>query len=55
MNSLKQYNGRNRVIVDSLSPALEAERYPLKRVLGDAQEFRVHAFTDSHDLITVDF
>lgn len=55
MNSLEQFNGRNRVIVDSLSPALEAERYPLKRVLGDTQEFRVHAFTDSHDLITIDF
>ena len=55
MSSLKKFNGRNRVIIDTLSPALKAEKHPLKRVIGDAQEFRVHAFTDSHDIITVDF
>jgi starch synthase (maltosyl-transferring) len=55
MSSLKKFNGRNRVIIDTLTPALEAEKYPLKRVIGDAQEFRVHAFTDSHDIITADF
>ena len=53
--SLKQAPGRARVIIESLTPTVDGGKYPVKRVLGDATEFRVHAFADSHDLLTVEF
>lgn len=55
MSLLKHAPGRSRVIIENLSPTVDGGKYPVKRVLGDATEFRVHAFADSHDLISVDF
>lgn len=55
MNSLNNYSGRSRVVIENLTPSLDSGRYPIKRVLGDAIQMRVTAFADSHDLITVDF
>jgi starch synthase (maltosyl-transferring) len=53
--SLKHAPGRARVIIESLTPCVDGGKYPVKRVLGDATEFRVHAFADSHDLLKVEF
>jgi starch synthase (maltosyl-transferring) len=46
-------DGRRRAVLEGLEPAVDAGRFPIKRVLGDEVVVRVDAFTDGHDQMRV--
>jgi len=50
MNSLPQA-GRKRVIIESVSPAVDNGRFPAKRTVGDLVRAEADIFTDGHDTI----
>src|SRR5579863_3032024 len=43
--------GRNRVIIESITPAVDAGRFPAKRTVGDLVRVEADVFTDGHDSI----
>jgi starch synthase (maltosyl-transferring) len=43
--------GRNRVVIESLSPTVDAGRFPAKRTVGDLVHVEADIFTDGHDSI----
>jgi len=47
-------DGRNRVVIDRVSPEIDAGRFPIKRTLGESVAVTVDAFTDGHDEIVVE-
>ena len=50
MNSLPS-EGRNRVIIEAVSPAVDGGRFPAKRTVGDLVRVEADIFTDGHDSI----
>ncbi|MCB2030160.1 MAG: DUF3416 domain-containing protein, partial [Rhodoferax sp.] len=46
-------NGRVRAVIDQVLPAVDAGRFAVKRVVGDAVAIRAHCFTDGHDVLRV--
>ena len=44
-------DGRKRVIVEGISPAVDAGRFPVKRTVGDQVCVEADIFTDGHDTI----
>jgi starch synthase (maltosyl-transferring) len=44
--------GRSRVIIESLSPAVEGGAFPAKRVAGERITIEADIFADGHDLIS---
>ncbi len=44
--------GRNRVIIESVSPSVDAGRFPAKRTVGDLVHIEADIFTDGHDSIS---
>lgn len=46
-----QEDGRKRVIIESVSPEIDAGRFPAKRTLGDTVSVEADIFTDGHDSI----
>ena len=50
MSSLP-HEGRNRVIVESVSPVVDGGRFPAKRTAGDLVRVEADVFTDGHDSI----
>ncbi len=45
--------GRRRVVIDRVLPAVDGGRFDVKRVLGDVLVVQADAFTDGHDHIDV--
>ncbi|HEV8241657.1 MAG TPA: alpha-1,4-glucan--maltose-1-phosphate maltosyltransferase [Thermoanaerobaculia bacterium] len=45
-------DGRRRVVVESLSPAVDAGAFPAKRALGERVAVEADVFTDGHDLVS---
>jgi starch synthase (maltosyl-transferring) len=43
--------GRNRVIIEAISPAVDDGRFPAKRTVGDLVHVEADIFTDGHDSI----
>src|SRR5688572_6313626 len=43
--------GRQRVVVERLSPEIDAGRFPIKRTVGEAVAVRADLFADGHDLV----
>jgi len=43
--------GRNRVVIESVAPSVDAGRYPAKRTAGDLVRVEADIFTDGHDSI----
>lgn len=43
--------GRKRVVIEELSPAVECGLYPIKRSVGDRVEVKVTIYADGHDEI----
>jgi len=41
------------VVVEGVAPEIDAGRFPIKRVVGDAVEVEADVFTDGHDLVAV--
>ncbi len=44
--------GRGRVIIEGVSPEVDAGRFPAKRTVGDLVEVEADIFTDGHDAIS---
>lgn len=43
--------GRERVAIESVTPAVECGRFPIKRIVGDRVVVEADAFADGHDLV----
>ena len=46
-----QSNGRKRVVIEGITPAVDCGRFPAKRTLGDQVRVEADIFTDGHDAI----
>src|SRR5439155_21539780 len=44
--------GRRRVIVERVSPAVDDGRFPAKRVVGDVVSLEADIFADGHDVLS---
>jgi starch synthase (maltosyl-transferring) len=44
-------DGRVRTVVDSVTPEVDAGRFPIKRVVGETIEVEADAFADGHDVV----
>ena len=44
-------NGRNRVLISNISPAIDNGRHPLKRVLNETIHLSCTLFADGHDIV----
>jgi starch synthase (maltosyl-transferring) len=49
--TLSAADGRKRVIIEGLSPEIDAGRFPAKRTIGDQVHVEADIFTDGHDSI----
>ena len=45
-------DGRSRVVIEDVQPAVDAGRFPIKRVAGDPVVVEADIFTDSHDALS---
>ena len=52
MKNLTEYDGRKRVIIEGVYPAIDGGRFPAKRTLGDQVRVEADIFTDGHDSIS---
>ena len=43
--------GRRRVVIESVAPAVDAGRFPVKRVVGDRLRVEADVFADGHDAL----
>jgi starch synthase (maltosyl-transferring) len=48
---MKPTEGRRRVVIEEISPVIDAGRYPAKRCLGDVVTVKAVVFSDGHDHI----
>jgi starch synthase (maltosyl-transferring) len=46
-------DGRRRAVIAAVFPEIDAGRYPIKRVVGEAVQVEADAFTDGHDAVRV--
>lgn len=46
---LKPVHGRNRVVIEDVSPQVDAGQHPVRRVVGDAVDVRAAIYADGHD------
>ncbi|MDP3083418.1 MAG: alpha-1,4-glucan--maltose-1-phosphate maltosyltransferase [Rubrivivax sp.] len=44
-------DGRTRVVIESVTPAVDGGRFPIKRVLGDVVVVEADCFADGHDVV----
>jgi starch synthase (maltosyl-transferring) len=49
--TVTQDDGRKRVIIEDVSPAVDGGRFPAKRTVGDQVRVEADIFTDGHDAI----
>jgi starch synthase (maltosyl-transferring) len=49
MNLFSKHDGQNRVIIEHVSPEIEAGRYAVKAIIGDVITVTADIFTDGHD------
>lgn len=49
--TLKAEDGRNRVVIEGISPAVDDGRFPAKRTVGDHVQVEADIFTDGHDAV----
>jgi starch synthase (maltosyl-transferring) len=45
--------GRVRAVIDTVLPAVDGGRFPVKRIAGEAIGIEAHCFTDGHDRLRV--
>lgn len=48
----REQDGRERVIIEGISPQIDGGRYPIKRVVGEDILVEADIFADGHDLIS---
>jgi starch synthase (maltosyl-transferring) len=46
------FDGRRRVVIESVSPIVDDGRFPAKRVAGDVVFVEADIFADGHDLLS---
>lgn len=46
-----QLDGRQRVVIETVSPEIDAGRFPAKRTIGDTVRVEADIFTDGHDSV----
>lgn len=46
-----QSDGRRRVIIEKVTPEVDAGRFPAKRIVGDRVVVEADVFTDGHDVV----
>ena len=46
------FDGRNRVVIEGVSPAVDGGSFPAKRVVGDVASIEADIFGDGHDVIS---
>jgi starch synthase (maltosyl-transferring) len=44
-------DGRVRVVIENLTPAVDGGRFPIKRIVGDTVRVQADAFADGHDVV----
>ena len=44
-------DGRRRVVIEGITPAVDCGRFPAKRTVGDQVRVEADIFTDGHDAI----
>ncbi|MHB1511965.1 MAG: alpha-1,4-glucan--maltose-1-phosphate maltosyltransferase [Acidiferrobacter sp.] len=44
-------DGRNRVVIDAVSPVVDCGRFPIKRIIGDRVTVDADVFADGHDVV----
>ena len=49
--ALIEEDGRRRVIIEGITPAVDGGRFPAKRTVGDQVRVEADIFTDGHDEI----
>ena len=49
MGAMKPAHGRNRVIIEEVTPQIDAGRYPVCRIIGDEVVVTAAIFADGHD------
>jgi len=49
--TVSEEDGRKRVIIEGISPAVDGGRFPVKRTVGDHVRVEADIFTDGHDAI----
>jgi len=52
MKKLTESDGRKRVVIEGVYPAIDAGRFPAKRTIGDQVRVEADIFTDGHDSIS---
>jgi len=45
-------HGRNRAVIESVAPEIDAGRFPIKRVVGDQVTIEADIFADGHDVVS---
>ncbi|MFO1430240.1 MAG: alpha-1,4-glucan--maltose-1-phosphate maltosyltransferase [Candidatus Competibacteraceae bacterium] len=45
-------DGRNRVVIEGISPEIDGGRYPIKRTIGQPVVAEIDAFVDGHDVLS---
>lgn len=48
------HDGRIRAVVESVTPTLDAGRFPVKRIVGDTVIVEADCFADGHDVVACD-
>src|SRR5271157_3064495 len=51
MKKPTESDGRKRVVIEGVYPAIDAGRFPAKRTVGDQVRVEADIFTDGHDAI----
>jgi starch synthase (maltosyl-transferring) len=46
-------DGRTRVVIEGLSPDIDAGQFPIKRVIGEQVDVEAFVFADGHDVLSV--
>lgn len=50
---MQSSNGRNRVVIERVRPAIDGGMFPIKRVVGEPVVVQADVFADGHDELTV--
>ncbi len=45
--------GRRRVVIETITPAIDGGRFPIKRIVGDSIQVEADVFADGHDELAV--
>lgn len=51
MTEIPETDGRRRVVIENVQPAIDCGRFPIKRVIGERVDVEADAFTDGQDAL----